>query len=208
MPEPTPSDTASPVPTEDQAIRERVKGLTTQALKEGRVDAEAVRDIVRAVIGAAPGTIGGSDAGSRELFADTVKTLDEALVTSATATHEALRQLAGRGKDFSDNDLKEVLVRLRKLEQDYTAVSNHIAHAMTGNLRHEVMELAARAQNIGVEASARVASMVDEFSKGVDVTSGMAKIRDASVRMTLLASGVLAGVADALRDQSPTKNST
>jgi hypothetical protein len=36
----------------------------------------------------------------------------------------------------------------------------------------------------------------------------MARIRDASVRMALLASGVLAGVADALRDQSETKNST
>lgn len=208
MPEPTPSDAASPVPTEDQAIRERVKGLTSQALKEGRVDAEAVRDIVRAVIGAAPGTMGVSDAGRRELFADTVKTLDEALVASASATHEALQQLAGRGKDFTDNDLKEALARLRKLEHDYTAASNHIADALTGNLRHEVMELAARAQNIGVEASARVASMVDEFSKGVGVTSGMAKIRDASVRMTLLASGVLAGVADALRDQSQAKNST
>src|SRR5262245_47998551 len=91
MPEPTPSDAASPVPTEDQAIRERVKGLTTQALKEGRVDAGAVRDIVRAVIGAAPGTMGVSDAGSRALFADTVKTLDKALAASASATHEALQ---------------------------------------------------------------------------------------------------------------------
>jgi hypothetical protein len=42
MPEPTTSDAAPPVTTEDQVIRERVKGLTTKALQEGRIDPEAV----------------------------------------------------------------------------------------------------------------------------------------------------------------------
>jgi hypothetical protein len=208
MPEPSTSDAASPVTTEDQAIRERVKGLTTQALQEGRIDPQAVRDIARAVIGGTAGNTGMSGAETRELFVDAVRKLDEALVKSANATHEALQQLATRGKDFTDNDLKEALVSLRNLEQDYAAAASHIAEAMTGNLGREMMELAARAQNVGVEASARVASMMSDFAGGVGATSGMARIRDASVRMALLASGVLAGVADALRDQSETKNST
>ena len=208
MPEPTTADAASTVPTEDQMIRERVKGLTSQALQEGRIDPEAVRDIARAVIGGTPGNMGMSGAETRELFVDSVRKLDEALVKSARATHDALQQLATRGKDFTDNDLKEALVSLRNLEQDYAAAASHIAEAMTGNLGREMMELAARAQNVGVEASARVASMMSDFAGGVGATSGMAKIRDASVRMALLASGVLAGVADALRDQSEAKNST
>ena len=208
MPEPTTSDTASPVATEDQVIRERVKGLTSQALQEGRIDPEAVRDIARAVIGGTAGNMGMSGAETRELFVDAVRKLDEALVKSANATHDALQQLATRGKDFTDNDLKEALVSLRNLEQDYAAAASHIAEAMTGNLGREMTELVARAQNVGVEASARVASMMSDFAGGVAATSGMARIRDASVRMALLASGVLAGVADALRDQSETKNST
>src|SRR5215470_18660317 len=207
MPEPTTSD-ATPVASEDQLIRERVKGLTSQALQEGRIDPEAVRDIARAVIGGTAGNMGMSGAETRELFVDSVRKLDEALVKSARATHDALQQLATRGKDFTDNDLKEALVSLRNLEQDYAAAASHIAEAMTSNLGREMMELAARAQNVGVEASARVASMMSDFAGGVAATSGMARIRDASVRMALLASGVLAGVADALRDQSETKNST
>jgi hypothetical protein len=79
---------------------------------------------------------------------------------------------------------------------------------MTGNLRREISELAVHAQNVGVEASARVASMMEELTGGVGATSGMAKVRDASVRMALLASGALAGVADALREQSEAKHST
>jgi hypothetical protein len=116
MPEPT-SDAASPVTTEDQVIRERVKGLTSQALREGRIDPAAVRDIARAVIGGTPGNMAISGAETRELFADAVRQLDEALVKSASAAHDALQQLATRGRDFTDNDLKEALVSLRKLDR-------------------------------------------------------------------------------------------
>jgi hypothetical protein len=208
MPEQTTlaGDAAPPV-TEEQAIRQQVKGLTSQVLQQGRVDPEAVRDVVRTVIGRTPGTaaaVGGAEA--RELFADAVRALDAALVRSAGATHDALQQLASRGKDFTDNDLKEALVSLRKLEEDYTAAANRVAEAMGGNLRREMTELAVHAQNVGVEASARVASMMGEFASGMGAAPGLATMRGASVRMALLASGVLAGVADALRDQTGAKD--
>jgi len=208
MAEPTTSDVASPVSTEDQTIRERVRGLTSHALQQGRVDPEAVRDIFRAVIGGTSGNMAISSAEARKLFADTISKVDEALVQSASATHAALQQLAARGQNFTDNDLKEALVSLRTLEQDYAAAASQIAEAMSGNLRREMMQLAAHAQNVGVEASARVASMMNEFTGGVGSAYGTTKIRDAGARMVLLASGLLAGVADALRDQSEGKNRT
>jgi hypothetical protein len=62
-------------------------------------------------------------------------------VNSARASHEALQRLAARGKDFTDNDLKEALVHLRQLEQDYAAATSRIVEAMSGNLRREIMEL-------------------------------------------------------------------
>jgi hypothetical protein len=199
MPEPTTLDATSPS-TEDQAIRERVKGLTSQVLQKGRFDPDAVRDIVRAVIGRTP-----DNGETRELFADTVRELDRALVESASATHAVLEQLASRGADFTDNDLKEALVSLRKLEEDYSATASCITDAMSSNLRREMMELATHAQNVGVEASARVAAMMGEFASSMGATTGIATIRGASVRMAMLASGVLAGVADALRERSEGK---
>ena len=57
MPEPTTSaGDAAPPGSEDQAIRQRVKGLTSQVLQQGRVDPEAVRDVVRAVMVKRPAT--------------------------------------------------------------------------------------------------------------------------------------------------------
>ena len=215
MPEPTASagDTARAASDEDQTIRQRVRELTSQVLQQGRVDTEAVRDVVRAVTGQAGSGAGGASAGgvgnaeARDAFADAVRALDEALLQSARAAHDALQQLASRGKDFTDNDLKDALVRLRKLEEDYAAIANRIADAMSGNLRQEMTELAAQAQHVGAEASARAAAMMSEFASrmGETATSGFETMRGASVRMALLMSGVLAGVADALRDRSEAK---
>src|SRR6516162_4129820 len=205
MAEPTTSDVASPVSTEDQTIRERVRGLTSHALQQGRVDPEAVRDIFRAVIGGTSGNMAISSAEARKLFADAINKIDEALVQSASATHAALQQLAARGQDFTDNDLKEALVSLRKLEQDYVAVANRLSEAMNANLRREFTELATHAQNLGVEASVRVASMMGEFASSMSAGSGLATVRGASARVAMLASGVLAGIADALRDHTEAK---
>ena len=205
MPEPTATarDAAPPL-TEDQAIRQRVKELTSQVLQQGRMDPDAVRDVVRAVIGRTPSEMATSASDARELFAAAVRELDEALMKSAGATHSALQQLALRGKDFTDNDLKEALVSLKKLEEDYVAATNRIAEAMSGNLRRQMTELAAHAQNLGVEASARVATVMGEFASNV-TSPGLATMRGASARMALLASGLLAGIADALSDQAEAK---
>src|SRR6516164_2842614 len=108
------AEVAAPHESEDQAIRQRVKGLTSQALQQGRIDPEAVRDVFRAVIGRMPDNPAVSSAEARQLFAGAVREFDEALVKSASAAHGALQQLASRGKDFTDNDLKEALVSLRK----------------------------------------------------------------------------------------------
>jgi hypothetical protein len=206
MPEPTTSAAdAAPAAVEDQPIRERVKELTSQVLQQGRVDPEAVRDVVSTVLGRAPSTTFVSGDKARELFADAVRQLDDALVKSASATHGALQQLASRGQDFTDNDLKEALASLRKLEEDYVAVANRLSEAMSANLRRELTELATHAQNIGVEASVRVASMMGEFASSMSAGSGLATVRGASARVAMLASGVMAGVADALRDHTEAK---
>jgi hypothetical protein len=152
-----------------------------------------------------PGNPGASGVEARELFADAVRGFDEALVKSASAAHGALQRLASRGKDFTDNDLKEALVSLRKLEESYTGAADRIAVAMSGNLRREMIELALHAQNVGAVASARVTTMVGDYASGVAAIPGLATLRGASVRFTLLASGVLAGIADALNDRTEAK---
>ena len=107
---------------EEQAIRERVRDLTAQMLSSGRLDTEGVKEVVRVMSGGASRPPLDS-AQAREALAESVQALDQALQSSAQATHVALQALVTRGKDFSDNDLKNAFAALQTLQQDYVAIA-------------------------------------------------------------------------------------
>jgi hypothetical protein len=202
---------ATSVAEEDQAIRERVRALMSQLLQQGQIDPEGVKKVMRAVTGGAPsGTTPTADASVE--FADAVSRLDAALVVSADAAHRALETVAIRGKDATDNDIKGALASLMKLNEDCLAAMNRVSERATGeNLRRELDQLAVHAQNVGVEASARASALMNEFAGRVAGTyretafPSLEAARAFSARMALLTSGIIAGVADALSDQSGSK---
>ena len=194
---------------EDQAIRERVRELVSRLLRQGQIDTEGVKEVMRAVSGStASETASPGDEAATE-FADAVRRLDTALLASAEAAHRALELVASRGKDITDNDLKSALVSLMKLQEDCLASMNRVAErASGGNLRREFGELAVHARNVGVEASARTAAMMNEFASRMAsvyreaAVPGLETARAVSARMALLTSGIIAGVADALGEQT------
>ena len=197
---------------EDQAVRERVRALMSQVLQHGKIDPEAVKEVMRAITGAAPsGAISTPDASGME-FADAVRRLDAALVASGDAAHRALETVAIWGKEVTDNDLKGALASLMKLQEDCLAAMNRLAERTSGgSLRRELGELAVQAQNVGVEASARAAATMNEFAGRMASTyretalPSLDAARALSSRMALLTSGIFAGIADALNDQSGSK---
>lgn len=207
----TPAGNAGPSATaEEQAIRERVRELTAQMLSGGGLDSEGVREVVRAMSGGAAMRPLDNDA-ARAAFAEAIRGLDLALQSSARTVHAAFEALVARGKDFSDNDLKNAFAALQKLQEDYVAAANHIADATTGNLRRELTDLALHAQRVGADASVRMAQVMSEFAnrmsgayRGAPVP-GFGAVREYSANMTMFTSGLLAGFADALRQQSEKK---
>lgn len=214
MTDPTaPAGDAGPsAQADEQAIRERVRDLTAQMLAGGRLDTEGVKEVVRAMgIGTATLQPPIDSAQAREAFAEAIRGLDQALQTSAQAAHEALQVLASRGKDYADNDLKNAFAALQKLQEDYVATANHIADATTGSIRRELVDLALHAQRVGADASVRMAQVMSEFASRMSgsyrgrATSGIDAAREYGANMTLLTSGLLAGFADALRQQSEAK---
>lgn len=214
----TPASAASPAASpqpgnadEDHAIQERAREMTAQAFQGRRVEGADLRNLVQAVTGGSTAGAEAATAESRQAFADAVKMLNDRLLNSANDAHVTLSRLAARGKDFTDNDLKDALVSLRGLQENYVATVNRIAGVAAGNLSHELTELATHAQNAGAEATARLATVISDLAGRMGsfardgASSGLETARSASVRMALLASGVFAGVADAMRGESGTK---
>jgi hypothetical protein len=212
MTDPTaPAAQAAQPQTDEQAIRERVRELTAQMLAGGRLDTDGVKEVVRAMgvgVGLPPAM---DNEQARAAFAAAIAALDQTLQASAQAAHESLQVLASRGKDFSDNDLKSAFATLQKLQEAYVATANHIADATTGSIRRELVDLALHAQRVGTDASVRIAQLMSEFASRMGgstrgrAASGLDAAREYGVNMTMLTSGLLAGFADALRQQSEAK---
>ena len=90
------------------------------------------------------------------------------------------------------------------MEQDYVALATRLGTATSTTLRRELGDLAASAQSLGADATSRVAGMMGELANRMSDTAatGVRTARNAGAGVAQLASGVFAGVADALRERS------
>jgi hypothetical protein len=196
---------------DDQAIRERVRALMGQFLQQGQIDPEGVREVMQTVTGGVPlSRTSTADASGME-FTEEVRQLGAVLVISAEAARRALETVANRGNDITENDVKGALASLMKVQDDCQAAMNRVGERASANLRRELSELAMHAQNVGIEASARASALMNELARRMAGTyqesaaPSLEAARAFSTRMALLTSGIIAGVADALSDQSGSK---
>jgi hypothetical protein len=175
-----------------QDIRRRVHDLTLEALSARRFNRESIRDVVRAVTEGMARGAEGNRLGVRHALAEGLRGLDEALSASVQAGHEALRQMVAAGR-ASEDELKQAAAGLRKLEEDFVTVVQEVARSANEHVRPELGELARQAVHAGTETGRRSAKLMAEFTLG-----GLELAGEFGARFAQLASGVLAGMADAL----------
>jgi hypothetical protein len=192
-------------------IRARVHDLTLAALQSRRFDRDAMREVFRAVTaGVATGAEGAPD--MRRALAEGLKGMDQALARSAEAGASALKQLASSGKTFSDTELKGALANLKKLEDDFVSTVSHVADAATGPVQPELRGALSNLTHTGTETGKQLALSMNELAHRFAVFSidagiaGLEAAGEFGARFANLASGILAGVADALeRKPEPPK---
>ncbi|HEX6298252.1 MAG TPA: DUF6781 family protein [Burkholderiales bacterium] len=174
-------------------IRRRVHDVTLKALQNRRFDREGIREVVRAV---SEGVTRGADAGSsglRDRLADAFRGMDEALTKSVEAGQQALRQMAATGRGFSDHELKQGVAGLKKIEHDFVETVNQVASSANERLRPELKEALRQTLHAGTETGRQSARLMAEFT-----LTGIELAGEFSARFAQVASGVLAGMADAL----------
>jgi hypothetical protein len=176
-----------------EEVSRRMRDLTLNALRNRRFDREGIREVVRAVtegMAAAAPSSGGS---VRHAMSQAFRGMDEALTKSVEAGEQALRQLVATGRGITDNEVKQALAGLKKIEEDFVATVSQVADSANERARPELRELASRAARFGTETGRQSARLMAEFT-----FSGIELAGQFSVRFAQMASGVLAGMADAL----------
>lgn len=180
-------------------IARRVRDLTLEALGNRRFDREGIREVVRAVT---EGVVAAAPAGgaARKAMGQAFRGMDEALTKSMAAGEVALRQLVATGRGISDNEVKQALAGLKKIEEDFVATVSQVAESANERARPELLELVRSAAHAGTETGRQAASLMAEFA-----VSGMELAGEFSKRFAQMASGVLAGMADALEKSAAEK---
>jgi len=190
-------------------IRERVHDLTLEALRNRRFDSKSVREVVQAVTEGVALGAESSRAEVRQSLADAFRGLDQALRMSAEAGQTALRQIVATGRGFTENDLKAALASLKRIEEDFLSTVTQVADAAGKTVQPELRSVLAEARRTGTETGRQVASTLSEFAQRasvatLDVTlAGLQAAGEFGARFTLLAAGMLGGLADAIRKDEP-----
>jgi len=181
-------------------IRRRVHDVTLEALKNRRFDREGIREAVRAV---SEGVTQGADAGEsglRERLGEAFRGMDEALTRSVEAGQQALRQMVATGRGFSEHELKQGVAGLKKIEHDFVETVNEVASSANERLRPELKEALRQTLHAGTETGRQTARLMAEFT-----LTGIELAGEFSARFAQVASGVLAGMADALQQRKTDK---
>ncbi len=186
-------------------LRERVRDITLEALSQRRLNTDAVREVIEQVTG---GVIGGVGAQSDQLQSSLKEALagvDDALEKTAEAAKLAAEEALGRANEFSDHDLKTVLQELSTLEDLFVDTLRNAAQ-QTGEVASQVLtDLAEHLKVAGTQAGAEAREAVDSLraqlkAAGRDATVEAAQAgRQMGEKLAQIASGFLAGMADALQ---------
>jgi len=220
MPEPqSPNDlsgerikaAASETVREGTDVRAKVQELTLLALQRQRFDRHGMREVIRSVTEGVALGAEKSRTDMRLAMSEALTGLDQALRTSAEAGHSALKQLTASGKDFSDSEFKQALANLRKLEDDFLTTVGQVTDAASERVQPGLRDALRTARRTGTETGKQVALAMGDFaqkfsSASVDATiAGLEAANEFGRRFAMVASGILGGLAEALRAPPPEK---
>jgi hypothetical protein len=181
-------------------VTRRMRDLTLDALRNRSFDRERIREVVRAVTEGMAAAAPASGGTLRHAMGQAFRGMDEALTKSVEAGESALRQMVATGRGVADNEVKQALAGLKKIEQDFIETVSQVASSANERARPELRALLERATHAGTETGKQTARLMAEFA-----SSGMELAGQFSVRFARLASGVLAGMADALEQSAAEK---
>jgi len=184
-------------------VSRRVRDLTLEALRNRRFDREGIRETVRSVTEGMASAAPASAGSLRQAMGQAFRGMDEALTKSVEAGEQALRQLVATGRSISDHEVKEALAGLKKIEEDFVATVSKVAESANERARPELRALVERATRAGTETGRQTAHLLKEFT-----FTGLELAGQFSVRFAQMASGVLAGMADALEKSAAEKKKT
>ena len=183
-------------------IHNEVRQIVVDALKNGQMEPEHIKEVIQAVVNGAFEGATASEPEAKEVLQQTVTGIDTALSQVAQASSLAIEEAAGNVEEFTEHDLKRALTDLNDLEKLFFDTLSEVAKSgqeMTSNALNNIVEhLQQSTTSVGrtaAETSDHLLGFLANQGKNIQLAD-VAKTTGASVAR--VASGLLAGIADSL----------
>jgi hypothetical protein len=189
-------------------LRALVRDMTLRALSRRSLSVADIMAVVRAVTEGVSLGLGRRAGELKDAAHEALAGLDEAVKKAAEATKLAAQQLVSQGKEFGEQDLKPAVDELKKVEEMFLATVAKVTEAAGGRIKEEFAAQISHARRNGTDSGRVIADTVAEFNQRVAATvkTGAAQSAGAALdmtqRLTLLASGILAGMSDVLHEKA------
>lgn len=194
------------------AVSERVRTITLNAFSGSKLDYDALKQVMSAVIKGAQQGAASHVEDEAKLLKDAMQGLDDALATAAEATQLALKEAANRTNEFSQQGLKKTIEDLATLESLFIETLSNAAQRTSGTAKATLHDLAQHARLSGTAVGERVESAVSQLTHIIahstrqQVAAGTKTLRKEGALFASLAAGVLSGIAERLQSKSEKKD--
>ncbi len=186
-------------------LRDRAKQITLDALKDGKLSLEEIRNIGQAITEGVSLELAGRGDELKSGLKEAISGMDEAIGQAAQRVSMTFREAIERGKDFNEMELKSSIERMRDLERDFVESLKDVAGKSGGKLKEELTEISGHLGRTGTDTGGRVKDSLGALYTSLNAQAGSTSstLKDAAkttaARLADLASGVLAGLSEAMK---------
>jgi hypothetical protein len=189
-------------------VREKLHDLTVEALTQRQLAEQEIREVLGAIT---EGISRGATERTEEVRAalgSALHGMDDALEHAAEAMRLALGEVSSHAQEFAEQDLRQSLGDLKKLEDMFLETVSHVAQEATGLVRQEMTALAEHARRTGTGTGERVREVAEEFGSRLRATAqqasdaGLHAAREIGSRVALLSSRKLIEIAEKIEQKA------
>lgn len=193
---------------EAEDVREKVRRLTMEALAEGKLDAGQIRKVIESVVEGASAGVGKPGSRARQALEEAVRGLEDGLIKAAEASRLALEEAAGRAEEFTEQEIRRAMDQLMEMEKVYIDTLADVAKKGSEQTREILGDLARHARHSGTAIGEYMTGVMETLPRKLQeagewgLKAGVEAARTTGSQLAAIASGFLAGIADALERQA------
>ena len=189
-------------------LSERIHEITLQALEQRKLSVAEIKAVLASVSTGINLGLAQRGGDISQSLRDAVSGMDQALIKFAQSTQLMIEEMLSSGKEFRTHELTPSLLALRELEPVLMDALRQVSSTSTSLLVRGPNRVATHLKAGGSDAGDQARDTLSLLTTQLRTTLHTGKIsaefaaREGARRMALIASGLLTGVGEALRNKA------